>query len=800
MAEEIQKKLIEEEMKESYMDYAMSVIVSRALPDARDGLKPVHRRILYTMYEDGMRSDRPFRKSAATVGSVLGKRHPHGDMAVYDALVRMVQPFSLRYPLIDGHGNFGSIEGFSAAAQRYTEARISKFAEELLQDIEKNTVDFIPNFDGTNKEPVVLPSKIPNLLVNGSSGIAVGMATNFPPHNLREVIDGVIHLIENKEATIDELINFVKGPDFPTAGIIVGKNGILSAYKLGRGHIKLRAKVEIKENKIIIVEIPYQVNKNTLIENIAQLVREKKVQGISDIIDESDRKGMSIVIEIKKSYNPDVIINQLYKHTQLEVTFGAILIALDKNQPVVLNLKQAMQIFIDHRVIVVRRKAEFDLEKAKSRLHILEGLEIALTNIDAVIKLIKSSKDAVVARKALMDKYKLTEIQSNAILDMRLQRLTSLEQDKIKNETKELKKLIVQLEALLGSDENILKVIKKELTEIRDKYGDDRRTEILDIEEEVEIEDLIQENDIVVTTTYSGYIKQTPLALYRSQGRGGFGVKGAKVGEEDLIEHLFITSNHNFLLFFTSKGKVHWMKAYKTPSGGRTARGKAIVNLLNLAKDEKLNTILPISEFVDNSYLLFATKDGLLKKTSLKEYSKPRQGGIRAISLRPGDEVVQVRLTTGNSKMILATKNGQAVKFNEQDVRAMGRTATGVRGVKLRKDEVIGMEPVLDNSKLLTITENGFGKRTDFEDYRLIKRGGSGVKNIKVNTRNGSVVGVKTVNNNDEVMLISKNGIVIRIPVKNISIIGRNTQGVTMMKLRAGDKVITIAKVIQNHD
>ena len=799
MPEEIQQKLIEDEMQEAYIDYSMSVIVGRALPDVRDGLKPVHRRILYAMNDLGLLSNKPFKKSARIVGNTLGLYHPHGDTAVYDALVRLAQDFSLRYPLVDGQGNFGSIDGFSAASMRYTEARLSKIAEELLVDIDKDTVNFTPNFDNSLKEPVVLPSRIPNLLVNGSSGIAVGMATNIPPHNIREISNALISIIDNKETTTDELMNYIKGPDFPTGGFILGRAGIKQAYKSGKGKLIVRAKSKIEKNKIIITEIPYMVNKTSLIEDIVSLVKDKRIEGISDIRDESDRRGMSIVIETK-NINPEIVLNNLCKYTQLQTTFGVIMLALHDNQPRVMPIKQMLAYYLDHRKDVVTRRTKFDLDKAEKRAHILEGLKAALKDIDNVIALIKKSKDVLTAKASLMNNYQLTEIQSNAILEMRLQRLTSLERNKIDEEYSSLLKLIKELKDILASEQKILWIIKNELTEIRDKYQDERRTQILDVEYEIETEDLVKEEDIVITSTHSGYIKQIPLETYKQQRRGGKGIIATIPKEEDIVEHLFVTNTHSYLLFFTNKGKVHWLKAFQIPQASRYSKGKAIVNLLNLEEDEMVNTILPIYSFEDHHYLLFATKKGIIKKTSLLEFSNPRRGGIKAVSLKE-DELVQVRLTPGNLDFILATKNGLALRFNETDVRSVGRNASGVRGIRLRKNDcVIGMEVALTSATLLTVTENGYGKRTDVNEYRTIRRGGKGVISIQTkyiypDSKNGAVIGIKTIKDNDEVMLISQKGVIIRIAAKDIGIKGRNTQGVRLMKL-VDDKVKTLARVI----
>ncbi|MFH1210438.1 MAG: DNA gyrase subunit A [archaeon] len=801
MAEEIQKRLIEDEMKESYVDYAMSVIVGRALPDARDGLKPVHRRVLYTMYNIGLLHNKPFRKSATVVGNVMAKLHPHGDVAIYDTLVRMAQHFSLRYPLIDGQGNFGSVDGDSAAAMRYTEARLSKLAEELLVDIEKETVDFVYNFDNTAKEPSILPAKLPNLLINGSSGIAVGMATNIPPHNIKEVIDAVVAAIDNPNIDISELVEKVPAPDFPTGGFIVGRSGIHSAYTTGRGKILLRAKTHVEEKKdrksIIVTEIPYQVNKSMLIEAIADLVKDKKVEGISDIRDESDKKGMRVVIELKRGVDDTVLLNQLFKNTQLQTTFGIIMLALVDNQPKVLNLKEIIDCYIKHRKEVVTRRTQYDLKKAEHKAHILEGLKVALSDIDNVIKVVRGSKDPVVAKAELMKKFSLSEMQSQAILEMRLQRLTSLEQDKIKKDYDDTLELIKKLKDILASEQKIFGIIKDELFDIANNFSDARKTQVLDIEEDIEIEELISKEDIVVTVTHSGYIKQLPMDTYKQQRRGGKGIIGTDLKEEDVVEHLFTTANHNYILFFSNKGQVYWLKGYQIPQASRYSKGKAIVNLLNLKEGEKITALVPVPTFEGERYLLMATKHGLLKKTPLSEYSRPRKGGIIGITLRPGDELVKVRLTPGILNMLIATKKGLAVKFSEKDVNAVGRQAMGVRGIRLSKgDEVIGMEVALESGTLLTITEHGYGKRTPIPDYRLIKRGGKGVINIKTNERNGGVIAIRTVTDFDEIILMSEKGVVIRVPASDISSIGRNTQGVTIMKLEKGDKVKTVDRII----
>ncbi|MFC1753516.1 DNA gyrase subunit A [Thermoproteota archaeon] len=799
----VKPKLIEEEMKASYLDYAMSVIVGRALPDVRDGLKPVHRRILYAMHDLGMLHNKPFKKSARIVGEVLGKYHPHGDTAVYDAAVRMAQDFSLRYPLIDGQGNFGSVDGDPAAAMRYTEARLAKMAEELLSDIDKDTVDFQPNFDGSLKEPTVLPSKFPNLLVNGSSGIAVGMATNIPPHNLSEVTSSVIELIDNPTASIKDLMKHIKGPDFPTGGIIIGRRGIKSACETGRGKVVVRARAEIEEFKnkerIIISEIPYQVNKALLIEQIADLVKNGNLTGISDIRDESDKDGMRVVIEIKPSASSNVLLNQLYRHTRMESSFGIILLSLVDNAPKVLNIKDMITYFLNHRRIVIRRRTEFDLRKAEERAHILEGLIIALDDIDDVVQKIKKSKDVEVAKNTLMKDYSLTDIQAKAILEMRLQKLSSLEQEKIKEEHKKLMETIAELKSILSSEQRILSIIKDEMLEIREKYGDDRRTEITDGgDAEITDEDLIPEEEMVVTVTHAGYIKRLATATYRTQGRGGKGVVGTTSREEDFVEHLFIASTHDYVLFFTNKGKVYWLKVHELPQVSRQAKGKAIVNMIQLESGERVTAFVPVKEFDDAHFLVMATKQGLVKKSSLELYSRPRKGGIKGIGLNDGDELIDVRLTDGQSNIILATKQGMAIRFKEQDARPMGRTATGVRGIKLKKDDgVIGMVQGLDERTLLTITDHGFGKRTKIAEYRLINRGGVGVKNIICSPRNGGAVAVLSVTDEDDVMFISKNGVIIRTDVKGISQIGRATQGFRLMKINSGDTVVAAAKIIK---
>jgi DNA gyrase subunit A len=797
MTEEIKRRLIEDEMRESYVDYAMSVITSRALPNVYDGLKPVHRRILYAMSKMGLLSNKATVKSARITGETMGRYHPHGNAAIYDALVRMAQDFSLRYTLIKGQGNFGNIDGDNAAAERYTEAKLTKLAEEMLQDLEKETVNFIPNYDGSTEEPIVLPAKLPNLLINGSSGIAVGMATNIPPHNLSEVCSALIAMIDNPEITLHELMNHVKGPDFPTGGYISGVNGILSAYKTGRGKIIMKAKTEIEEDKIVVKEIPYMVNKSNLIEEMVRLVHDKRIDSIADIRDESDKKGMRLVIKVKKNADPSITLNQLFTHTSLKSSFGANMLALHEGQPKILNLEQFLRCYLQHRKNVVTRRTQYDLRKAEERAHVLEGLKVALENIDPVIKLIKSTKTVEMARNSLMQQYSLSDIQANAILDMKLQKLTSLETEKIENEHKDLLIAIDGFRDILSSEQKIFNIIKQEVTEIKEKFGDERRTQITAEDDEILTEDLIEKDNVVVTVTHSGFIKQLPLDTYKTQHRGGKGIIAARASEEDAISDLFVTLNHNYLLFFSSKGKVYWLKAYQIPEASRYARGKAIVNLLRLEQGEKINAILPISKFDPSKFIMFATKKGLVKKTSLTEYSKPRKGGIIAINIRENDEVVDVKLTDGTKNMILASDTGSAVRFRETDSRPMGRNSTGVRGISLSSnEEVIGMVVEEENSTLLTVTENGFGKRTAIDDYRLINRGGKGVINIKTSERNGKVIGIKCVSDNDEVMLISSKGIITRVSCKEISKVGRNTQGVRIMRV-VDDKVTTLAKVVK---
>jgi len=795
---------IDDEMKQSYLDYSMSVIVGRALPDVRDGLKPVHRRILYGMYELGSFHNKPYKKSARIVGEIMGKYHPHGDAPVYDALVRMAQNFSLRYPLVDGQGNFGSVDNDPPAAMRYTEARLSKIAEEMLQDIDKETVKFVPNFDGTLEEPTVLPSKLPNLLINGSSGIAVGMATNIPPQNISEICEGVIQVIDDPNISIQSLMNFVKGPDFPTGATISGRSGIMSAYSTGRGKITVKSKVKIerinnKEN-IIIEEIPYMVNKSQLIEQIAALVNHKKIAGISDIKDESDREGMRIVIDIKPSANSEVVMNQLYKHTRLEDSFGIIMLALVDNQPKILSLKSLILEFVRHRQTVIRKRTAFDLDKAEKKAHILEGLLIALKNIEEIIRLIKKSKSVEDARKTLISRFMLSIDQSTAILEMRLQRLTSLEQEKILQEHKDLLKLIVELKSILASEKRILEIIKNEMTELKEKYGNERKTMISDEEVELEMEDLVASEENIITMSNDGYIKRLQVDSYRQQKRGGRGIIAATIKEEDTIRHLFSANTHNSILFFTNKGKVYWLKVYQIPETSRQAKGTAIVNLLEMESGEKITALIPVEDF-SKGFIIFATKKGIVKKCATQLFSKPRKTGIIAISLDEDDMLINVELTNGNQQMIIATANGKTIKFNDRNTRAMGRTAAGVIGIRLEKsDYVIGMEPADDKGSLLTITENGYGKRSAISDYRLITRGGSGVINIICSERNGKVVEIKAVDDKNEILIITKKGIAIRIPMKDISIIGRNTQGVRLMKLEQDDKVVAATKIVKENN
>lgn len=796
---------LEEEMKNSYIDYAMSVIVMRALPDVRDGLKPVHRRILYAMQEAGMASNKPYKKSARIVGEVLGKYHPHGDTSVYDTIVRMAQNFSYRYMLADGHGNFGSVDGDSAAAMRYTEVRMSKIAEIMLSDIDKDTVEFMPNYDESLKEPTVLPAKMPNLLVNGSAGIAVGMATNIPPHNLGEVIDGILMMIDNPEVTVDELMTVIKGPDFPTGGLIMGREGIISAYTTGRGAVKMRACAHVEEkangkSRIIVTELPYQVNKARLVEKIAQLVRDKTIEGITGLNDESDRKGMSVVIDLRRDVNPDVILNQLYRHTQLQDTFGVIMLALVDGQPRILTLPQILNYYIKHQEDVVTRRTKYDLEKAKARAHILEGLTIALENLDAVIAAIRGSRTADIAKEALTTNYGLSDKQSQAILDLRLQRLTGLEQEKIESEYQQVLQTIKDLTDILADEKKILNIIKEELTEVKRKFNDERRTQITQDTSELNMADLIAEEDIVVTMTHNNYVKRQPVDVYRSQKRGGRGITGMGTKEEDFVENMIITSTHKTMLFFTNRGRVYQLIGYEIPESGRTAKGTAVVNLLPVEQGEKITAVIPIDKFDDNKYLFMTTKKGVVKKTALPEYDTARKKtGLIALSLDDDDELIAVKLTDGDRQVIIGTKKGLAISFKESDVRSMGRNTRGVRGISLRKDdEVVGMDNLHRGATVLTATQNGYGKRTAVGEYRRQARGGKGIINIKVTPKTGEVVGIKVVREDQEFMLITNDGIVIRSDVSGISIISRNTQGVKLMKTEINDSVAAMA--VFDHD
>ncbi len=790
---------IDKEMRTAYIDYAMSVIVSRALPDARDGLKPVHRRILYSMHEDGITSDKAYRKCANTVGSVLGRYHPHGDSSVYDAMVRLAQDFTMRYPLVDGHGNFGSVDGDSPAAMRYTEARMSKISELMLTDIEKNTVNFMPNYDDRLQEPTVLPARIPALLVNGSSGIAVGMATNIPPHNLSEVIDGIVKVIDNPETTIEELMNIIKGPDFPTGATILGKDGIKEAYTTGRGKITMRAEAEIEEmsgnrQKIVIRSLPYQVNKAKLVMTIAELSKEKKIEGISEVRDESDRKEKTrVVIELKRDARPQVILNQLYKHTQMQETFGVIMLALVDGEPKILNLREALDCFINHRKEVILRRSKFELDKALARAHILEGLKIALDNIDEVINIIRSSYDN--PKERLIERFGLSDIQAQAILDMRLKTLSGLQREKIEEEYNELMKLIAYLKEVLSSETLVYKIIKDELLEIKDKYGDERLTKILPAVGEFVEEDLIKEEQIVVTLTHFGYIKRMPVDTYKSQRRGGKGITATATREEDFVKQIFTASTHDTILFFTNKGKLYRLKGYEVPEAGRTAKGTAIVNLLNLDAGEKISAVIPIQNFAEGKYLLMATKNGLIKKTALLEYNSARKNGLQGITLKEDDELITVRLTDGEDNVVLVTREGMCITFDEKDVRPIGRVSQGVIGIRLDdNDEVIGMESIISGGKatLLAITENGFGKRTELDEYRVQIRGGKGVITYKITPKTGKLVGARIATEDDDVMLITDTGTIIRLKVKDISVLGRSTQGVTLMRTTDGGKVVSI--------
>ena len=791
---------INNEMKKCYIDYAMSVIVGRALPDVRDGLKPVHRRILYSMQELGLEPQKGYRKCARIVGEVLGKYHPHGDSSVYDALVRMAQDFSLRYMLVDGHGNFGSVDGDSAAAMRYTEAKMNKIAVEMLRDIRKETVDFMPNFDGEEKEPVVLPSRYPNLLVNGSSGIAVGMATNIPPHNLGEIIDGTIMLIDNPETTVLELMTAIKGPDFPTGAIVMGKAGIRAAYETGKGKIVVRAKAEIEEengrNRIVVTEIPYQVNKAKLIENIADLVKDKKITGISDLRDESDREGMRIVIELKRDANPNVILNLLFKHTKMQDTFGVIMLALVDNEPKVLNLKEVLTHYIVFQKEVVTRRTVFELNKAEARAHILEGLKIALDNIDDVINIIRSSKNSDIAKSTLMERFQLSDKQAQAILEMRLRRLTALERDKIEEELNEIMQYIEYLNSILADEMKLLGVIKEELIEIKSKYNDERRTEIQKVVNEIDIEDLIQEEDVVITLTNSGYIKRISADTYSAQRRGGRGIQAMTTKEDDFVENVLITSTHSDVLFFTNKGRVYKKRAYEIPDAGRTAKGTNIINLIPIEQDERIETVLTIADEIREGYLFMATKKGLVKKTHLSEFKNLRKNGLIAISLREGDELLKVKVTRGDADIVIVSEHGNAIKFNEQDVRAMGRTAAGVKSMNLREDDIaVCMDIAVDDEDLLVISENGFGKRTPLVEYKRQNRGGVGLITYKISEKTGKVVGATVCKAEDELMLINTSGVAIRINVSDVSVTSRATMGVRLMRTSDEERIAAIAKI-----
>jgi DNA gyrase subunit A len=797
--------LIEEEIKRSYLDYAMSVIIGRALPDVRDGLKPVHRRILFAMRELRNDFNKPYKKSARVVGDVIGKYHPHGDSAVYDALVRLAQDFAMRYPLVDGQGNFGSIDGDAPAAMRYTEVRMAKLAHEFLADIEKETVELVENYDGSLEEPALLPAKVPSLLINGSSGIAVGMATNIPPHNLGEICRAVVALIDDSGISISELMKLVPGPDFPTRGFIFGRQGIKDAYTTGKGtlHLRARASIEVaargKKTSIVISELPYQVNKARLLERIAGLVKDKKIDGITDIRDESDRDGLRAVLELRRDVQPQIILNQLFKFTQMQVSFGVNLLAIVNNRPEVLTLKQVLNHFIDHRRVVVLKRTAFDLRKAEARAHILEGLKIALDHLDRVIKLIRAAKNPAIAREKLMSELSLTEVQANAILDMKLQRLTGLERDKILKEYKDIIKEISRLRGILGSEEKVLAIIREETQAIADNYGDERRTEIVAATTDIELEDMIAEEEMVVTISHAGYIKRSPISLYRSQRRGGKGIKGMTPKDEDFVEALFVASTHSYMLVFTTKGRLYWIKVHELPQGGRATRGKAIVNLLNIPADDHVATVLAVREFSEGRQIVMATQKGTVKKTDLMAFSRPRAGGIIAININDEDRLVAVRLTDGDMEVFLATQEGQAIRFKEDGVRSMGRTAAGVKGIDLSKrDKVVAMEAVAGAPSLLTVTENGFGKRTQIDEYPLQRRGGKGVITIKTTERNGPVVGALLVTEDDEVMLISDQGKIIRMKIDDIRVIGRNTQGVTLIGLDDSERLVGVAKLAES--
>ena len=805
--ERILPRAIEDEMKQSFINYSMSVIVSRALPDARDGLKPVHRRILYAMNELGLVPGRPYKKSATVVGDVLGKYHPHGDSPVYEAMVRMVQEFSLRYPLVDGQGNFGSVDGDPAAAYRYTEARLTRIAIAMLEDIDKNTVAFQPNFDDRLQEPTVLPSKIPNLLVNGSSGIAVGMATNIPPHNLREVAKAVEHLVDHPDAAPEDLLQFIKGPDFPTGGYIYGTQGLKEAYATGRGKVIMRARAVVEEkpstgrSAIVVTELPYQVNKATLHKDIATLVNEKRLEGISDARDESDRDGMRLVIELKRDAIPSVVLNQLYKHTTMQSTFGVINLALVNGQPRVMPLKELLEHFIAHRHTIIVRRTQFDLTAAEDRDHILEGLKIAVDNIDEVITIIRGSADTETADRALRTRFGLSERQSEAILNLRLARLTALERDKLEAEIREVRATIAELRSILKSRERRMGILKEEMAEVAKDYGDDRRTEIIPDQDEFSVEDLIAEEDMVITISHSGYIKRIAVSTYRKQRRGGRGLTGATAKEDDWIEHLFIASTHDYVMFFSDKGQVYWLKVHEIPQGGRAARGKPVVQCIAIRPDERITALVPVREFSDTKWLLFATRGGTVKKTVLSAYGNPRANGINAINIESGDELIDVQITDGNNDIVLATRGGMSIRFHESDVREMGRATTGVKGIELDKDDtVIGMVVIRRESTLLVVSEKGFGKRSELADYRVQKRGGKGIITFRNTEKTGACVALKEVIPDDELMMITRNGIIIRVPVDGIRVIGRNTQGVRVMNLDEGDLLVAVARVVKEEE
>lgn len=804
---------IEEEMKTAYIDYAMSVIVSRALPDVRDGLKPVQRRILYAMSELGLGHNRPYKKSARVVGEVLGKYHPHGDAAVYDTMVRMAQDFTMRYPLLDGQGNFGSVDGDAPAAMRYTEVRLTRMAEEMLRDITKDTVDFVPNFDDSLREPAVLPALPPNLLLNGASGIAVGMATNIPPHNLREVVDGIIAYIDHRDITNEELLRYIKAPDFPTGGIIYGYDGVREAYTTGKGRITVRARATIETQRggraaIVVTEIPYQVNKAQLIEKVAQLVRDKKLDGISDIRDESDREGLRVVFELKRDADPAVVLNNLYKHTPLQSTFGVILLALVGGRPRVLTLRDLIAHYVEHRHEVVLRRTRFELVEAEERAHILEGLKIALDHLDAVIQTIRSSSDVPTAQERLMQRFRLSERQAKAILDMRLQRLTSLERKKIDQEYKETLQLIERLRAILEHEPLRMELIKAELRELRDRYGDARRTEIVYTAEDFRVEDMIADEDVVVTITHQGFIKRTALSGYRRQGRGGKGVRGTGMREDDYVEHLLITSTHQYLLFFTNKGRCYWLKVFEIPEGGRSSRGRSIRNLIQIGQEEKIRAFVAVrtledAEYVNRHYILMATRRGMVKKTPLEQYSRPRRDGIIAIDIRPDDELIEARLTDGSHEIVLATRYGRAIRFSEQEVRPMGRVAMGVKGIELQDDQdaVVGMVAVRrPGASLLTVSERGYGKRSPLEEYRVQSRGGKGVITMRITERTGHLIALKEVVDSDELMIITVQGTVIRMPVHDIREMGRDTQGVRLIRLADGDQIADVTPFVPEEE